>query len=250
MSQIIRTEAVVLRAIDFRETSQIVTLFTREMGKLVVLAKGARKLKSQFGATLQPMSYIQAIYYYKATRDLQTLSESSHVAFFSRLTGDLDKMTVGLRMMELVNALVQPEEQNPDIFALMIESLKRLDDSDRRIENLWPFFQLRLAGILGFQPHIERRLVEEVGEEGGWLALQSGSILHQNPTVEIAQKASRTALRAFAIFAQASLDDVMRMDMTHGMHQEVATLVNRFLRFHLEEALPDRSEKVFGQMKR
>ena len=63
----------------FRESSQIVTLFTREKGKITALARGSRKPKSQFGATLQPMAHIQAIFYYKTTRDLQTLSETAHL---------------------------------------------------------------------------------------------------------------------------------------------------------------------------
>ena len=248
MSQIIRTEAVVLRAMAYRETSQIVTLFTREMGKIVALAKGARKLKSQFGATLQPMSHIQAIFYHKPTRDLQTLSETSHVTLFNRLNNDLGKMGTGLRMVELVNALVQVEEEQPDVFSLLATALANLNNADARMENIWPFFQLRLAGILGFQPDIERDLVQEVTDQGGWLSLDSGAIYPLDTAPARAQKASRTALRAYAILARAEFDDVMRMEMNVSTRQEVGDLVDRYLRFHFDEALPDRSEKVIVQM--
>lgn len=250
MSQIIRTEAIVLHAMAYRETSQIVTLFTREMGKLVVLAKGSRKMKSQFGATLQPMSYIQAIFYHKPTRELQTLSESAHVSLFNKLNDDLEKVGVGLRIVELVNALLQVEEQQEEVFFLTVSALSCLNDATERASNIWPFFQLRLASILGFQPDIDRDSVEEIEDEGGWLILNSGAILVASLPETAAQKASRTALRAFAILARADIDAVMRMQMTLETHQEVGLLVDRYLRFHLDDMLPERSEKVIGQMTR
>ena len=92
---IIRTEAIVLRKMEYRETSQIVTLFTREKGKMAVLAKGARLLKSRFGSSLQPMSYTQVVFYHKPTRGLQTLSESAHVQPFHRISRDLEKSPSG-----------------------------------------------------------------------------------------------------------------------------------------------------------
>ena len=58
---VVHTEAIVLRTIDYSETSRIVTLFTRELGKTGIMAKGARAAKSRFGSTLQPMNRIAAV---------------------------------------------------------------------------------------------------------------------------------------------------------------------------------------------
>ena len=103
--EIIRTDAIVLRGLDYGETSRIVTLFTRERGKMSVMAKGARKTKSKFGSTLQPMSHVEVVFYYKPTRTLQILSESSHVRAFHDLQRSLEKITLGLRVVELVVVL-------------------------------------------------------------------------------------------------------------------------------------------------
>src|SRR5690554_5705058 len=106
-----RTEAVVLRSMKYGETSRIVTLFTRDRGKITVLARGARLPKSRFGSTLGPMSFIQIVYYYKPTRSIQMLSESSYVQPFNGIGKRLDRITTGLRIIELVHALTQEEEQ-------------------------------------------------------------------------------------------------------------------------------------------
>ncbi|MFB3131184.1 MAG: DNA repair protein RecO [Rhodothermales bacterium] len=245
---IIRTEAIVLRAMKYRETSQIVTLFTREKGKMAVLAKGARLLKSRFGSSLQPMSYTQVVFYHKPTRGLQTLSESAHVQFFHGISRNLEKISIGLRIVELIYALMPEEQQHPQVFNLLVEVLARLDEADAHAINLLPYFQMRLGMMLGFAPDIDRDMVEHLPDEGGVLALDTGAILLPDATPRAAHRAGRTALRAFAILARADLDTVMRMRLDADTRREVNALVEDFLRYHVEDAYPSRSDKIIGQL--
>jgi len=247
--EIIRTEAVVLRSLDYGETSQIVTLLTRDRGKIGVMAKGARRTKSQFGSTLQPMAYTQVVFYYKPTRDLQILSESSHVDSFHQLRGDLESITIGLRIVEIVDALVEEENPQPNAFALTVRALRRLNQTEERAANLWPFVQLRLARLLGIAPAIERTNVEAVEEEG-LLSRANGGVYPAEATPEAPRRASRAALRAYAIFARADLDTVMRMELVPEVRREVEELVRDFLRYHVEEAYPERGQEVIAQLER
>jgi len=247
--EIIRTEAVVLRRLDYGETSQIVTLLTPERGKVGVMAKGARRTKSTFGATLQPMAYTQVVYYYKPTRDLQILSESSHVESFHRLRRSLRTITIGLRIVELVDALTEEEDPQPDVFALTVRALRRLDRTDARAANLWPYVQLRLAELLGIAPSIERAQVEAVDEEG-LLSRGDGGVYPADAAPEAPLRASRSALRAYAVFARADLDTVMRMELDPAVRREVEMLIRDFLRYHVEDAYPDRSQAVIAQLDR
>lgn len=247
--EIIRTEAVVLRSLDYGETSQIVTLLTHEKGKLGVMAKGARRTKSTFGATLQPMAYTQVVFYYKPTRELQILSESSHVESFHRLRRNLQSITVGLRIVELIDALVEEEAPQPQVLGLTVRALRRLNRTDERAANLWPYVQLRVAKLLGIAPAIERASVEAVDDEG-LLSKADGGVYPAGATPEAPRTASRAALRAYAVFAKADLDTVMRMELTPEVRREVENLVRDFLRYHVEEAYPHRSQEVIAQLER
>jgi len=247
--EIVRTEAVVLRSLDYGETSQIVTLLTREKGKIGVMAKGARRTKSSFGSTLQPMSYTQVVFYYKPTRELQILSESSHVESYHQLRRSLRSITVGLRIVELVDALVEEEDPQPEMFALTVRALRRLNRTEARASNLWPFVQLRLARLLGIAPAIEREHVEAVEDEG-LLSRANGGVYPNDAAPEAPRRASRAALRAYAVFARADLDTVMRMELTPAVRREVEGLIRDFLRYHVEEAYPDRSQAVIAQLER
>ena len=247
---ILRTDAVVLRSMEYGETSRIVTLFTRTKGKIAVLAKGARHPKSRFGATLQPMSYIQVVFYYKPGRGLQTLSESTHLEVFHRVGRELERIGAGLRLVELVYALMQEEEQNPLVFDLLLQVLHWLDAADANVQNLLPYFQLRLATVLGFAPAVEREAVQALPEAGGLLALDTGAVLPLGAAPRSAARSTRTALRAFAICARADLETIMRMNLTPEVRIELNRLVEDYLRFHVEDAYPTRSNKIIGQLMR
>jgi len=247
--EIVRTEAVVLRGLDYSESSRIVTLFTGDRGKISVLAKGARRTKSKFGATLQPMAHIQVVFYYKPTRSLQMLSESSHVATYRTLHDRLPKITLGLRIVELTDALISDENPQPDIFDLLVHVLHRLDAEEQRPDTLWPFFQLRLAEALGVAPAIRRDRVEAI-DETGWLSLSNGGVYPIDARPSTAQQAPRAALRAYAILARAPVDTVLRMHMEPAVRRTVQELVDAYLRHHFEESIPDRCRTVLAQLKR
>jgi len=247
---IIRTEAIVLRSIQYGETSRIVTLSTREKGKVAVMARGALRPKSRFGSTLQPMSYVQAVLYWRDTRHVQTLSESSHIRTFGDLHKNLAALAYGQRVVELVQALMQDEDENMLVFQLLIDVLDRLNRHAGRAEHLFYFFQLRLAGILGFAPHIDREAVERIPESGGALLLETGSVepSEGRRNRETMRFAARRTLRAFAIVACADPDTIMQMRMDERTAAELGRLIEDFLRYHVEDALPTRGSRVVKQL--
>ena len=247
---IVRTEAIVLRSMEYSESSRIATLLTRRQGKIGVIAKGARRTNSRFGSTLQPMSYVQAVYYFKPTRSLQTLSECSHVLRWRALGRDLDRIAAGLRTVELVHAVVQDEQDVPMVFNLTLQVLRRLDDPDVPVGNMLPFFQLRLASALGFAPDLDRDAVRSLPSTGGFLSLDLGAVSPSGSRSRTCIPASRAALRAFGVMALTDLDTTLRMKLADDTRAEVCRLVEEFLRYHVQEAYPDRASKVIAQLSR
>ncbi|HEX7070497.1 MAG TPA: DNA repair protein RecO [Rhodothermales bacterium] len=244
---IVQTDAVVLRSIDYGETSRIVTLYTRHRGKVSVMARGARAAKSRFGSALQPMSYIQAVYYHKPTRELQTLSQASHVQPFNDIGRSLEKMAVGLRIVEIANGLLE-EEQNDEIFLLLVRSLATLNEVHERVHNVLPYFQLRLAIALGFEPGFARDSVARLTDEGGVLSLETGDVYPASAMVPSGKPASREAIRAFAISARAELAHVLALDLTTGTVRELDTLIEAYYRHHVGSSYPSRGNRVLNQL--
>lgn len=244
---IVRTDAVVLRSIAYGETSRIVTLYTRHRGKVTVMARGARATKSRFGSALQPMSYIEAVFYYKSTRDLQTLSEASHVRPFNDIGRSLEKMGVGLRIVEVASSLLE-EERNEEIFDLLVRVLAALNEVRSHIENILPFFQLKLAVSLGFGPGFSRESVAALPASGGVVSMDSGEVVPGITMVPFGKNASREAIRAFAICARAEMGPALAQDLPPPVRHELDALIEAYFRHHVGNSYPSRSSRVLGQL--
>ena len=250
---IIRTDAVVLRTLDYSETSLIVQLLTRRHGRIAVMAKGARRPKSKFGATLQPMSYVQVVYYYKENRGLQTLTEAAYVQRFPNLTTDLERLTVGLRLVEFAHAVLEEGEQNAPALGLLLQALAFTDGAPAPAptgptaspSNALPWLQLHFASLLGFAPDLDRERLDALPDSGGVLVLSTGAVAAKEEASGVS--ASRAALRAFAVFARAPLGTAGRMQLAREVRRETEALTDAFLRHHTER-LPTRVARVTAQL--
>lgn len=243
---IVRSDAIVLRSIDQGETSRIVSLFTLKHGRISVIAKGARRPKSKFGSTLQPTSYIQAVYYYRPQSDILTLSETSHLMRFPVMLEDIHRMSAAFRMIELVRALTEQNDAVPPLFHLLLNALVHMNGVEERAQNILPHFQLQLARFLGFAPDIRREDVLALPESGGVLNLDAGTIsLTSRGSV---LRASRAALRTFSILAMTDLPTSLRMEVSGDVMDETRSLIDAYLRFHVEGRYPDRTEAVLRRL--
>ena len=209
-----------------------------------------RRPSSRFGSALQPLAYVEVIYYQKEGRTLQTLKEATHVERFSVLTSDLDLLTLGMRLVELVRAMMPEGEPQPTVLQLLVRTLGWLDArrGDAFAANALPWFQLHLAALLGFAPDLRRDDVLTLDEGGGVLLLDSGAVAPPGLVGRATTGASRAALRAFAVLARADLPVAGRMRLEPEVRAEVEGLVEGYLRFHTEGTLPDRVRRVAGQI--
>ncbi len=254
---IVRTDAVVLRAFDYGETSRIVTLLTRTHGVVGALARGARRPSSRFGSTLQPMSCIQAVLYVKPGRGLQTFKEAAHLVRFPHLDGrDLERVTTGLRAVEVARLALDEGDAHPLALDRLVETLAFADAAPSgHAANAVPWFQLRLAALLGFSPDVDREQVLALADDGGRLDLETGAVVatgtDADPGTDRSARgvpASRAALRAFAVFARTDLATSGRLRLDAATRREVETLADAYLRLHAGATFPERVRGVADQL--
>ncbi len=151
MSSILTTEAIVLSALDYSDSSKIVNLLTREAGRISVIAKGARQKKSKLGAVLNPPNIIQAVIYVKPNRDMQILSTADLLVHHAGIEKDYDTIKYAWAVLELVNVTLHEHEHEEKIFRAVERILQRIDSKieDPFISFLRFFFFL--FGELGYE---------------------------------------------------------------------------------------------------
>ena len=154
---ILKSEAIVLKTHDFQETSKIVSVYSREYGRLQLIAKGVRSSKSKFGALLDGLNYLRIVYYFKETRELQFLSNAELVKVFSHLRDDLDRFSYASIVAEIIYRTQMPGERNPRLFHTIISSFEGIN-SRENYQNYFDAFLIRFIEISGFHPKLRRCL--------------------------------------------------------------------------------------------
>ena len=124
MSKIIKTEAVVLSKLNYGDSSSIVSLFTKDYGKLSAILKGGRSPKSKLSLIVDPLNYLEVIFYNNPTRDLQILSNADIKAHFPKIKDDLDKLKYAHAVIELIKNLSVEHEANKKLFSGFIRILE------------------------------------------------------------------------------------------------------------------------------
>lgn len=150
MSEIVKTEAVVLSKMDYRDSSNILSLYTKDFGKLSVIHKGARSSGSKKGFIAEPLNHLQIIIYRKDSRDLQLLSGADLVSHFSHIKENLDKLKYSLAILELVKNLTPENETNEKIFKGLVRILFLMDTSDESPNIIFGRFFLFFLKEIGY----------------------------------------------------------------------------------------------------
>jgi DNA repair protein RecO (recombination protein O) len=121
-----KTAALVIRLADFSETSRVVTLFTRDFGKVAAIAKGAKRLKGPFEAALDLLAACQIVFIRKSTSGLDILTEAQLTQRFRPSGRDLVRLYGGYYVAELLDALTEEHDPHPELFDEAVAALELL----------------------------------------------------------------------------------------------------------------------------
>lgn len=145
-----RDEGVVLRVQKLGEADRIITLLTRRHGRVRAVAKGVRRTRSKFGATVEPFSHVDLQLYAGRNLDIVTQAESLH-SYGQQIVGDYGRYTAGTAVLETAERLTA-EEREPSLrlFLLVIGALRALTERDPSL--VLDAFLLRAMSVSGYAP--------------------------------------------------------------------------------------------------
>ena len=157
---LVKSRAISLKSYRLGETSKVVVCYTRNYGKVRLVAKGARKGGGRLGAALEPMLVSGVVFYLREGRDLLFVSQAEVERQWPELRRDVVRMAYAGAALELTDALVSEREPDPGLFDLLENSLDRAAAAPPSSLDvvLWSF-ELSLASALGYAPELARCVV-------------------------------------------------------------------------------------------
>lgn len=146
-----KAEAIVLRTRNLGEADRIVTLYTRERGKVEGVARGSRRAKSRLVGATQLFTYGRYLMF--SGRSLDTVSQGEILQSFAGLREDLVKLAHASYIAELLDVSVEPGEPSEDLFALLLDAFRTVDQGvNPALVSRW--FEARLMDLLGYRPQL------------------------------------------------------------------------------------------------
>src|SRR5947207_11929595 len=163
-----KTRAIVLKLVEFSETSCVVTLFTEDFGKVGALAKGARRPKGPFEGALDLLALIRIVFLHKSSEALDLLTEAKLERRFRSAQRDLARLYAGYYVAELLAELTEPGDPHRELFQAADATLFALDTGVPLDETVLGF-ELTALREVGHQPSLEQCAVcgRSVGGTGG-----------------------------------------------------------------------------------
>jgi DNA repair protein RecO (recombination protein O) len=148
-----RDDGLLLRSVDYGESDRVLTLLTRESGKLSVRAKGARRSKKRFAGALEPFSLLR-VEIAASRGGLARLESATISQAFPKLLRDLPRMTTAGTMLQLVRELTPDAVADPEAFEDVVQLLAALDAAELSERALSVCFQLQQLARAGFSPRL------------------------------------------------------------------------------------------------
>ena len=152
---IVNTPAIVLKSFPYGESSLIARCFSEENGKVSLIIKGARRIKSSKASYFQPLNYIDIIYNHKLNRELHVISKVSYKKYWSKILDDLYKVSLAISILELTDKTLSDNDPHPSLFLILKEVLAAYNNTLIDPKVLFWFYECALLNNLGFQPNLE-----------------------------------------------------------------------------------------------
>lgn len=146
------TTALVLRISDYNERDAILTLLTKDHGKLTAKARGLRRKNSLLAAPCQLLAFCEVTLF--EYRGMYTINEARSIELFTALRRDLIKLSLGSYFAQAAEVVSQEDVPNGDLQSLVLNCLYGLSATELPVELVKAVFEFRLACITGYMPDL------------------------------------------------------------------------------------------------
>ena len=230
-----RDQAVVLRTQKLGEADRIITLFTRENGRIKAVAKGVRRTKSRWGARLEPTSHVDLQLY--SGRSLDTITQAVSIENFGdRLSENYQHWTIASAILEAAERFTSHEHE-PALqqYLLLIGALKALTYQTYDPSLILDAYLLRSLAVAGYAPSLTNCSICDAPGPHKFFSLVGGGSVCQNCKPSAA---ATPAVETLALMSQLLTGDwAFAVESELRNRREASGLIAAYLQWHLERGL-------------
>ena len=235
-----KTEGILLRRQSLRETSLILTFYTKDFGKIKGIVRGVRGPRSACGgANMEIFAHDDIVFYERKRSDIFTISQCDLAEYFGSVRESLEKLSYATYLVELIDSVTMLGDENKDAFDLLLNSLKLLggECSAKRVARI---FEIRLLHILGLMPTFSSCANCGSRMDGSSrFSFRHGGLICKKCLDS--DREARPILQGTINFIEhirtLPFERVARIKVASEVGHELERLLRKFLDFHIERRL-------------
>ena len=230
--------AIVLRRMSFGETDRIVTLYTREHGKISSIAKGSRKPISRLSGSTETLTYGRVAL--ATGKNLEIITQFEVKESFPRIREDLKRLAYSGYIAELVDVLTEDRQPSIDLFDLLLSTLYLMERPNDP-EKIARMFELKLMRLLGYEPALDECLRCRKPLPTGDLFFSpslGGMVCRQcGPLPDDAIQIPQAAIETMKALLDADAPEVERMEIPDSVMDFIARIMRWYIRYRAEREI-------------
>lgn len=219
-----KTRGIVIRRFNLNEADQIITLITEDEGKVSVLAKGSRRLKSKFCGRLEPFYHVDLNYF--QGRDLGHLNEAEILEVYSPLESDLKSKSILFYMAEITNKLVADGQDCHEVYELLRECLGDFEEGSGEI--ILHGYLIKLLTQLGFMAawdHCSRSSEAINLNRPHYLSMKDASVVQSGYQEALDMRLTPSVIKWVNYMQKQDFGALKRVRPSQGEKAEVALIM-------------------------
>ncbi|MCM8783459.1 MAG: DNA repair protein RecO [Candidatus Omnitrophica bacterium] len=230
-----KAEALVLKRCEFRETSFILTLFTKDFGKINGLAKGVRVSPPKWRTSFPLFSYNTVVFYPR--RGLNLITDAELLKDFGEKFSILNRHIFASYLVELIDLFMPLEEKNERIFEMLLKIFTLIGDAED-LERIVRIFEIKLLQLTGFSPRIDNCIrCKKPIIKSAYFSHRNGGLLCKHCALEdgnssFIQPGTISTLKHILSGSEENLFSRLRMGRL--IREELRLVLEKFLVYHLE----------------
>jgi len=234
-----KTEGIVLKSMEYEDADKIVTIYTKNYGKITAIAKGVRKIKSKFGSSLEILTH--SIFLIYKGRNIDIVSQAEILESFFSTSKNVIKFAFAANCVEIVNRLTEEREINIDLFNLLREVLHGLRRAnDPKLLTL--SFKWQTISMLGYRPSLNHccrcnKIVEDQKEMH--FNIKEGGLLCNNCIAEDKDESIKISLYFVKLLRKiliTHLSTISKATIPDNKMKELEKITNIYIGYHSEKS--------------
>jgi DNA repair protein RecO (recombination protein O) len=240
--RVYQTDAIILKRIKLGEADRIITFYTADHGKSKAVAKGTRRPKSKLGGHVELLTYSRLLI--AKGRNLDIITQAQTIDSFISIKDDLNRMSCGLYILELVDSFTEESIENHQLFDLLLDSLHQLSQTTK-FDTFLRYFEIHLLDCIGYRPQFQQcaNCNSSLSPITNSFSPAQGGVLCTDCSYmePITTPISLNALKVLRVWQNSDFTSAIRININTELSQTLDQIMREYIKFMLERQVKSTS---------